>query len=77
MNDIGLPSKDEDVEKAAKALKAMTHPLRLKILCILKNNLKSGNKLSPRNPMFPSILIFLDLKILLNHDAKVIKYCVK
>ncbi len=28
-------SRDEDIERAALALKAMSHPLRLKILCIV------------------------------------------
>jgi ArsR family transcriptional regulator len=30
-----LIARDEDVERAAHALKAMSHPLRLKILCAL------------------------------------------
>ncbi|WXU00379.1 MAG: Biofilm growth-associated repressor [Catillopecten margaritatus gill symbiont] len=30
--------KDKDIEKTAKTLKAMAHPLRLKILCMLKND---------------------------------------
>ncbi|WP_428087196.1 ArsR/SmtB family transcription factor [Candidatus Thioglobus sp.] len=38
MSEIALLEKDEDIEKATKALKAMAHPLRLKILCVLKNN---------------------------------------
>jgi DNA-binding transcriptional ArsR family regulator len=29
---------DADVTKAARSLKAMSHPLRLKILCVLGNN---------------------------------------
>ncbi len=33
----GLPSNDEDIEQAARSLKAMSHPLRLKILCALGN----------------------------------------
>lgn len=33
-----LLERDEDIEKATKALKAMAHPLRLKILCVLKND---------------------------------------
>ena len=32
---IHLISKDADIARAARALKAMSHPLRLKILCIL------------------------------------------
>lgn len=31
----GLPTNDEDIEQAARSLKAMSHPLRLKILCAL------------------------------------------
>ncbi len=31
----GLMSQDEDIERASRSLKAMSHPLRLKILCIL------------------------------------------
>ncbi len=30
-----LMSQDEDIERASRSLKAMSHPLRLKILCIL------------------------------------------
>jgi ArsR family transcriptional regulator len=30
-----LISRDEDIERASRALKAMSHPLRLKILCTL------------------------------------------
>ena len=30
-----LMSKDEDIERASRSLKAMSHPLRLKILCVL------------------------------------------
>lgn len=30
-----LITRDEDIERAARALKAMSHPLRLKILCTL------------------------------------------
>jgi len=29
---------DTDITKAARCLKAMSHPLRLKILCVLGNN---------------------------------------
>lgn len=38
MNEIALLEKEEDIEKATRALKAMAHPLRLKILCALKND---------------------------------------
>ena len=38
MSEMTLLEKDEDIEKATKALKAMAHPLRLKILCALKND---------------------------------------
>ncbi len=34
-NQPELIERDEHIEQAAKALKAMSHPLRLKILCIL------------------------------------------
>jgi ArsR family transcriptional regulator len=30
-----LMTQDEDIERASRSLKAMSHPLRLKILCIL------------------------------------------
>lgn len=33
-----LLENEEDVNKATKALKAMAHPLRLKILCVLKGD---------------------------------------
>ena len=32
-----LITKDEDIERASRSIKAMSHPLRLKILCSLKN----------------------------------------
>ena len=38
MNESTLPSlitRDEDIERASRSLKAMSHPLRLKILCTL------------------------------------------
>ncbi len=38
MREIELLEKEEDIEKATRALKAMAHPLRLKILCVLKND---------------------------------------
>ncbi len=34
-DDFGLISKDDDIERASRSLKAMSHPLRLKILCTL------------------------------------------
>ena len=30
-----LPSREEDIEQASRSLKAMAHPLRLKVLCVL------------------------------------------
>jgi DNA-binding transcriptional ArsR family regulator len=33
--DIDLFAGDEDIERASRSLKAMSHPLRLKILCTL------------------------------------------
>lgn len=38
MNEVtttGLLDKDDDIERAARSLKAMSHPIRLKILCVL------------------------------------------
>ena len=38
MNEKTMPSlitEDEDIERASRSLKAMSHPLRLKILCTL------------------------------------------
>lgn len=32
---MGLISRDEDIDRASRSLKAMSHPLRLKILCTL------------------------------------------
>lgn len=32
---MGLITRDEDIDHAARSLKAMSHPLRLKILCTL------------------------------------------
>ncbi len=34
-NDVDLMADDEDIERASRSLKAMSHPLRLKILCTL------------------------------------------
>ena len=33
----GLITHDDDIERASRSLKAMSHPLRLKILCTLGN----------------------------------------
>ncbi len=33
--EMNLLSEDEDIDRASRALKAMSHPLRLKILCTL------------------------------------------
>jgi DNA-binding transcriptional ArsR family regulator len=33
--DMGLITHDEDIDRASRSLKAMSHPLRLKILCTL------------------------------------------
>ncbi len=36
MNDpIALMTQDDDIERASRSMKAMAHPLRLKILCTL------------------------------------------
>ena len=32
---VDLLDKDEHIEQASRAMKAMSHPLRLKILCVL------------------------------------------
>jgi ArsR family transcriptional regulator len=34
---IELIERDEHIEQASRALRAMSHPLRLKILCVLGN----------------------------------------
>ncbi len=34
-HDIDLIANDDDIERASRSLKAMSHPLRLKILCTL------------------------------------------
>ncbi len=36
-SDNSLINRDSDIEQAARCLKAMSHPLRLKILCTLGN----------------------------------------
>lgn len=33
-----LMTRDEDIDRASRSLKAMSHPLRLKILCTLGEN---------------------------------------
>ena len=33
--DLGLMTRDDDIDRASRSLKAMSHPLRLKILCTL------------------------------------------
>ncbi len=38
MNNPHILHNDSDITKAARSLKAMSHPLRLKILCVLGNN---------------------------------------
>jgi ArsR family transcriptional regulator len=35
LEDVDIIDKDEHIEQASRAMKAMSHPLRLKILCIL------------------------------------------
>jgi len=32
---VDMLARDEDIEQAARSLKAISHPLRLKILCVL------------------------------------------
>jgi len=41
MFDSHIITHDEDIERASRSLKAMSHPLRLKILCSLGNNKNS------------------------------------
>lgn len=36
--DVPIISNDSEIERAAHCLKAMSHPLRLKILCVLGGN---------------------------------------
>lgn len=38
MEDKKLIISDEEIEQASNTLKAMSHPIRLKILCSIKNN---------------------------------------
>ncbi len=33
--EIELMDREDDIERASRAMKAMSHPLRLKILCVL------------------------------------------
>jgi len=33
--DLSLDIQDDDIERACRSLKALSHPIRLKILCIL------------------------------------------
>lgn len=35
LENLSLMTRDEDIDRAARSLKAMSHPLRLKILCTL------------------------------------------
>ncbi len=35
---IALMTRDDDIERASRSMKAMSHPLRLKILCTLGEN---------------------------------------
>ena len=37
LENLGLMTRDEDIDRAARSLKAMSHPLRLKILCTLND----------------------------------------
>lgn len=38
LEDPLLMARDEDINRASRSLKAMSHPLRLKILCTLGDN---------------------------------------
>jgi len=81
MSEMTLLEKDEDIEKATRALKAMAHPLRLKILCALKDSelpvLEIVEQVALHNRTFHSILIFLELKTLLNLGVMVTKFYAK
>jgi len=35
LEEVSLITRDDDIERASRSLKAMSHPLRLKILCTL------------------------------------------
>lgn len=35
VEEIELMDKEDDIDRASRAMKAMSHPLRLKILCVL------------------------------------------
>ncbi len=37
IQEISLITRDEDIDRASRSLKAMSHPLRLKILCTLSD----------------------------------------
>ena len=37
-NELSLLEGDEDIDRASRSLKAMSHPLRLKILCTLSDD---------------------------------------
>jgi ArsR family transcriptional regulator len=37
LDHVELIDKDEHIEQASRAMKAMSHPLRLKILCVLSD----------------------------------------
>mgnify|MGYP003352654461 CR=1 FL=1 len=37
MEAVQIIDKDEHIEQASRAMKAMSHPLRLKILCVLSD----------------------------------------
>ncbi len=37
LNRSDLMAREEDIDRASRSLKAMSHPLRLKILCVLGN----------------------------------------
>lgn len=37
-NNADLAAREKDIEQASRSLKAISHPLRLKILCVLGEN---------------------------------------
>ncbi len=46
LNRSDLMAREEDIDRASRSLKAMSHPLRLKILCVLGNREVSVQDLS-------------------------------
>ena len=47
-DDVDLLDQDEHIEQASRAMKAMSHPLRLKILCVLGDKEVAARTVSAR-----------------------------